>query len=88
MVSLESKWVQLVRKRYEPPKTIKMSYTDENNLVWLLNAPEQYEVEEKMLEFAESHPNASMEDLLRHFDSIVPDGLAPGDSGADLLEDD
>lgn len=81
---VESIWVQLVRERYEPPADANMSHMEENNLIWLLNAPEQYQVEEEMLTYATTHPEADMEELLKYFDSIVPPGLAPGDDGEDL----
>ena len=71
----ESEWVQLVRKRYEPEG--EMSYEDENDLLMLLNAPEQYEVEPEMLEYAKAHPKATVKELIDYFDSIAPDGLPP-----------
>lgn len=39
MSKQESVWVQYVREHYEPASDVEMSYEDENNLLWLLNAP-------------------------------------------------
>ena len=83
----ESEWVELVRERYEPDPDVEMSYEDENNLLWLLNAPEQYDIETEMMEYAKKHPDATLKELVEYFDKIVPPGLAPGDDGADLLDD-
>ena len=71
----ESEFVQLVRERYEPD--VEMSYADEQDLLFLLNAPEQYEVEPEMLKYAKSHPNSTMRELIGYFHSFVPDGLPP-----------
>lgn len=84
-IEYESEWVQLIRERYEPDPDVEMSYEDENNLLWLLNAPEQYQVEEEMLQYAKQHPQETMKELLLYFDSIVPEGLPPC---ADEWEDD
>ena len=73
----ESQWVTLVRERYEPDPHIEMSYEDENYLLWLLNAPEQYEVEDQMLTYAKAHEKADMKELMDYFDSIAPQGLPP-----------
>lgn len=83
----ESAWVQYVREHFEPAPEVEMSYEDENNLLWLLNAPESYLVEDEMLAYAQAHPDADMKKLIAYFGSIVPPGLAPGDDGEDLEED-
>lgn len=44
----ESEFIQLVRERYDPGG--EMSYEDEHTLLFLLNAPEQYEVEPEIAE--------------------------------------
>ena len=84
----ESEWVELVRERYEPDPDVEMSYEDENNLLWLLNAPEQYEIEPEMLEYAKKHPNATMKELVEYFRKIVPPGLPPCASEWDDDDDD
>lgn len=63
MSKQESVWVQYVREHYEPASDVEMSYEDENNLLWLLNAPAGYQVEDEMLEYAQKHPDASMKNL-------------------------
>lgn len=73
----ESEWVMLVRERYEPAPEVKMSYKDENALLLLLNAPEQYEIEHEMLKYAKEHENATMEEMVDFFRDIVPEGLPP-----------
>ena len=88
MSKQESVWVQYVREHYEPSPNVEMSYADENNLLWLLNAPEGYQVEDEMLKYAHEHPDASMKELIEYFDEVAPDGLAPGDDGKDLAEPD
>ena len=37
--------------------------------------------------FVESHPHATARELFEFFNVTAPEGLAPGDDGADLLED-
>ena len=86
MSKQESVWVQYVREHYEPASDVEMSYEDENNLLWLLNAPAGYRVEDEMLEYAQKHPDASMKELIEYFDEVAPDGLTPGDDGLDLEE--
>lgn len=72
---LESEWVALVRDRFEGDE--EMDYASEADFLCLLNAPEQYEVEDEMLEYAKSHPDASMKELVEYFDEIASDGLPP-----------
>ena len=86
MSKQESVWVQYVREHYEPASDVEMSYEDEYNLLWLLNAPAGYQVEDEMLEYAQKHPDASMKELIEYFDEVAPDGLTPGDDGLDLEE--
>lgn len=83
----ESEWVQYVRNHFEPAPDVEMSYEDENNLLWLLNAPEGYQVEDEMLEYAQKHPDADMKELIGYFDKVAPNGLAPGDDGEDLADE-
>ena len=82
---IESEFIQLVRERWDVEGD--MTVEDENNLIFLLNGPEHYQVEPEMLAYAKQHPNATTRDMLTYFTQIVPPGLAPGDDGADLLED-
>lgn len=71
----ESEFVQLVRERYDTDD--EMSYEDEQTLLFLLNAPEQYEVEPEMLKYAKEHPDISARELALYFHTFVPDGLPP-----------
>lgn len=75
---IEKRFSHLRNESYE-----MMGYYD-----WLLLAPASYCVEAAMLAYVKSHPNADMKELCNYFDQIAPDGLAPGDDGADLWEDD
>lgn len=81
----ESKYVQLVRDRYEKDE---MSYEEEGTLLFLLNGPDQYGNEDEMLKYAEEHPNISMEELFEYWDSITPKGLPPEMDPKELLDDD
>lgn len=75
MQEQESEFIQLVRERYDPGG--EMSYEDEQTLLFLLNAPEQYEVESEMLKYAKEHPDISARELALYFHSFVPDSLPP-----------
>lgn len=86
MKEQESKWVTLVRKRYEGNTKIKPSYENDCNLLFLLNAPEQYEVEDQMLEYAQKNQNATMSELLDFFDTVATHGLPP--CATEWLDDD
>ncbi|MCD7906161.1 MAG: hypothetical protein LUH04_00375 [Clostridium sp.] len=50
-------------------------------------APEQYRIEASMLAYVKKHPSASLKEVFNYFGEIAPIGLAPGDDGADLWED-
>lgn len=64
----ESAWVQYVRKHFEP---IDDTYEQEMLLLSLLNAPEEYAVEDEMLTYANAHPNATMNELFDYFREIA-----------------
>ena len=65
-----------------------VSYEMYNDYLAMLNMPKGYQNEKEMLAYAEAHPDATLKDLLHYFVLITPPGLAPGDDGADLLDDD
>ena len=67
-VEKESAWVRYVRKQFEP---IDDTYEQEVLLLALLNAPEEYAVEEEMLAYAEQHPTATMQELYDYFKQIA-----------------
>lgn len=83
---LDNEYIRIIFERYDPGDN--PDYTEENNFLWLLNAPEQYQVELEMLEYIKEHPDADTEELLDYFDVVAPSGLPPGDDGSDLLDDD
>lgn len=43
----------------------------------LVNGPEQYEVEDQMMEYLDAHPHASLKELEDYFWSICPEGVDP-----------
>lgn len=47
------------------------------DFICVLEAPEQYEVEEEMLAYGKSHADASLKDFIAYFMSIVPPSLPP-----------
>lgn len=80
-----SEYKELFEKKYKKEFT---EYRDKMNYGFMLDAPEQYGVEDKMLDYLKKNPNINVLGLLDYFDEIVPDGLAPNDDGLDLLEED
>lgn len=76
------RYKELFTERY---KKDDFELREENRILFLLYAPEDYEVENEMLEMLEAKPDATMDELVEYFDNIAPDGLAPNDDGADLL---
>ena len=83
-MSKESRYEQLMRARFEKDE---MSYAEENDLFFLLDAPAQYGNEEEMLEYILNHEQASLAEIMEFFDSITPDGLPPGMTEEDLMDD-
>ena len=83
-MSKESRYEQLMRARFEKDE---MSYAEENDLFFLLDAPAQYGNEEEMLEYIMNHEQASLAEIMEYFDSITPDGLPPGMTEEDLMDD-
>lgn len=73
---------------------IPYSYDEEdgyariNEFEFMLGAPEQYENEDEMLDYAKAHPDATMRELVEYFDEITPDGLPPCASEWDDDDDD
>lgn len=49
----------------------------EADYLFALNAPEEYEVEEEMLNYIKRNQDATLEDILNYFTEIVPPGLPP-----------
>ncbi|MBQ6058514.1 MAG: hypothetical protein IJL39_00430 [Clostridia bacterium] len=69
-MSKESPWVKYLRENYDPGENVVLSYEEEVNLDALFDGPEQYGVESEMLDYAKSHPNATVKELCRHFLSL------------------
>lgn len=53
------------------------NYRDEQQFLFVMEASEQYEVEQEMLAYAKEHPNATVQELDEYFDTITRDGLPP-----------
>lgn len=83
-MSEESRYEQLMRARFEKDE---MSYSEENDLFFLIDASAQYGNEDKMLEYILDHENADLSEIMEYFNSITPDGLPPGMTEADLADD-
>lgn len=86
--AMETEWVKLVKERYGPDPGVEMSYEDENEFCFLLEAAEQYEVEPQMLEYAKKHPKATAMQMIEYLDQIAPPGLPPCASEWDDDDDD
>ena len=69
----EPKYVLVLRERYTPADDAE--YEEEADFLWMLNAPEQCEVQEEVLDYMEAHPEASLKELVQFFDSLFPDGI-------------
>lgn len=83
-MDVHEEYKALITKRYSRPAPD--DYENYGRYIWVLQAPEQYKTEASMLSYAKSHPNATLRELFNYFNKITPDGLAPGDDGADLME--
>ena len=80
-----SKYVEVLDERL---KKDNPSYAEENKFLFMKYAPSDYYFEDEMLEYLTSHPDATLDEVYDYFDANVPDGLAPDDDGADLLDED
>jgi hypothetical protein len=70
-------------------KKDNMDYAEEQDYLFMLNAPEQYGVEVEMLNYLKNNSDISVRGMFDYFDKLVPDGTLPiGFDGSDLLEDD
>jgi hypothetical protein len=84
-MSVHEEYTELIEKRYARPS--KDDYEQYGYYDWVLHAPYQYKTEASMLGYVKAHPNATLRELFVYFDKITPDGLAPDDDGADLMDD-
>ena len=71
-----------------PDGETPISYEADMEYELLYCAPEQYEIETEMMEYAKKHPNATMNELVNYFRKIVPPGLPPCASEWDDGDDD
>lgn len=55
---------------------------------WFIYGSQQYEIEAEAEDFLKKNPDPTAKELNAFFDRTCPGGLAPGDDGADLLDDD
>ncbi|MCD8353755.1 MAG: hypothetical protein LUC47_05530 [Clostridiales bacterium] len=78
-------YTKLIKERYE--HLAPESYEQQGYYYCALYAPYQYETEEAMLAYIKQNPTATLKEVFDYFGEITPPGLAPGDDGADLLED-
>lgn len=80
-----SDYMEMFEKKF---KRDNMSYAEEMDYLFMLNAPNQYGVEKEIMEYWENNPNATVKELYDFFDELVPDGTLPiGDDGSDLLSE-
>ncbi len=84
-MTVHEKYIEIITERYG--RYENGTYEEKGDYLWIINAPEQYQNEDEMLDFVEKNPNATLKEVNNYWDEITPDGLAPGDDGADLLED-
>lgn len=56
----------------------------EEDVDWYIVAVKAFHVEDKVIQYIKNHPNATAQELY----NLLPEGLPPGDDGADLLEED
>ena len=82
-MTVHEEYERIIKQRYLAEKS--KSYETRGYYDWVLMAPAQYLVEPSMLSYVKEHPNATLKEVFCYFDEIVPDGLAPGDDGEDLL---
>jgi|GEM_PF-2653834 len=86
MVPENDAFVQKMKKRFraylqsDDPETV-------GEIEMFIHGSQQYEIEEEAEAFVESRPHATARELFEFFNATAPEGLAPGDDGADLLED-
>jgi hypothetical protein len=83
-MTVHEEYVSILEKRY---KSGISSTREEWEYLTILYGPKQYLVEASMLDYVKKNKNASIRDVFLFFTETAPPGLAPGDTGEDLLED-
>ncbi len=81
----ESEYSQYIRARFDHGQ--KMTYDEESTFLSLLDGPEQYQNENEMIEYAQEHPKATLQELYEYWNSITPPGLPPNMTEEDLMDD-
>ena len=73
-----------------PPndENTRKDYNTYMSFICILEASEQYQVEDKIVEYLHNNQNATIEEVSEYFDSITPDGLPPCASEWEDDEDD
>lgn len=84
----DTEFQTLMRNLFYDDVDLNGGREDTEELLYILNAPEQYEFEDEMMDFAKKNPNATLHEFVHYFDITCPDGLPPGDDGEDLLDND
>lgn len=79
-----SKYREVLSDRYGD--SVNSDYATETMYDFMLDAPEEYENEEEMLEYLEKNPDCTLRDVFDYFNVITPDGLSPNDDGGDLAD--
>ena len=58
-------------------ETNNADYHIKNQFLFILGAPEDYGIEDKMLNYISNNPKATIQDLDNYFDTLVPCGSSP-----------
>ena len=56
----------------------------EDDMLGFISGVRAFQIEDQVIKYLRADPNATTQELY----SLIPEGLPPGDDGADLLEDD
>jgi hypothetical protein len=85
-VIVHEEYTKIIEERYAGLQS--QSYEMQAMFYGVYYGPYQYRVEESVLQYVKTYPDAPLKDVCDYFFSICPIGLAPGDDGTDLLADD
>jgi len=88
MKSDEIEYTNFQKKLMENYGSKDLDEEQEDLYNWLMNAPEHYQNDDKMEQYYNEHPDATLEELDKYWVNITPPGLAPGDDGSDEDDDD
>lgn len=85
-MTVHEEYLSILESRF--PEAQNGDYETRGYYDGIYYGPDQYQNESEMLEYLKKNPKATLKEAFAYFDDITPDGLAPGDDGADLLDDD